>query len=155
MESSRSPWYICDGIDCLNHRLACSNVCDSRRAHDKDNGHRGWNNSVRPRCTLCLLQIVEEDQCFDQTKNDGAPLCSPWLDLAVDPNLKGRPRALEKMRNDYNGDARYLKDLLRLTCVAKSCGRMIEAFKGLPTEGFKIWQVSTIRMYVIQYKVRI
>ena len=50
-----------------------------------------------------------------------------WVDDAVDPELKGRPRAKEKVANDYAGDAAHLKDLARLTLKFKSFARLLAA----------------------------
>ena len=65
-----------------------------------------------------------------------------WLDKGFDPNLKGRPRAMEKMKNDYKGDARYLKDLVRFTFCFDKCKRMVNAFQAMSEAGFQIHQVG-------------
>ena len=65
-----------------------------------------------------------------------------WLDRGFDPHLKGRPRAMEKMKNDYKGDARYLKDLVRFTFCFNKCERMVSAFQAMGKAGFQIHQVG-------------
>ncbi|MGA1354800.1 MAG: hypothetical protein ACO32I_08530, partial [Candidatus Limnocylindrus sp.] len=54
-----------------------------------------------------------------------------WVDEADNPGVKGRKRAEEKMKNDYDGDAAHLKDLARQTLVFHSCERMVQGLKSL------------------------
>jgi hypothetical protein len=74
-----------------------------------------------------LKKVVADDWELFRPPNLHRPKASskrPWVDDAVDPGLKGRERAEQKVKNDYGGDPRHLKDHARLTFVCKSASRM-------------------------------
>ena len=59
-----------------------------------------------------------------------------WVDQAIDPGVKGEKRAKEKMKNDYGGHAKMLKDLVRITLKYTSLKRTATARKELEKMGF-------------------
>ena len=59
-----------------------------------------------------------------------------WVDEAIDPGVKGAERAQQKMKNDYGGHAKMLKDLARITLKYTSLKRMATARKELEKMGF-------------------
>ena len=60
----------------------------------------------------------------------------------VDPGIKGRPRSLEKLANDYGGDSRYLKDLSRATILCETPDEVIDVLGRLGSVGLEIAQVK-------------
>lgn len=51
---------------------------------------------------------------------------SPWVDSVIDPGLKEKSSAMRKVRDEYGGHPRLLKDLARLTAECHNCGRMAD-----------------------------
>ena len=86
-------------------------------------------------------QPVLERQCagawqpspnHEATKNFKVPkddTKEKWVDYALSPGIKGRERAEEKMANDYDGHAKELKDLSRITLIYEQCARMVAAVR--------------------------
>ncbi|CAH0369639.1 unnamed protein product [Pelagomonas calceolata] len=63
-------------------------------------------------------------------------------DDVKDPGVKGRPRSLEKLANDYGGDARYLKDLSRATILCENPDELLDVLNRLTSVGLEIAQVK-------------
>ena len=57
-----------------------------------------------------------DDSTFLRHPVKGSAASFVQLD-AIDPEIKGKERALEKVKSDYEGDVRRLKDLARMTIV--------------------------------------
>ena len=58
------------------------------------------------------------------------------------PGVKGRPRSLQKLANDYGGDARYLKDLSRATILCETPDELLDVLNRLTSVGLEIAQVK-------------
>ncbi|CAH0369827.1 unnamed protein product [Pelagomonas calceolata] len=58
------------------------------------------------------------------------------------PGVKGRPRSLQKLANDYGGDARYLKDLSRATILCETPDELLDVLNRLASVGLEIAQVK-------------
>jgi WD40 repeat protein len=56
--------------------------------------------------------------------------------------IKGRPRSLEKLKNDYGGDARCLKDLSRATILCETPDELLGVLNRLTSVGLEIAQVK-------------
>ena len=56
--------------------------------------------------------------------------------------VKGRPRSLQKLANDYGGDARYLKDLSRATILCETPDELLDVLNRLTSVGLEIAQVK-------------
>jgi hypothetical protein len=54
-----------------------------------------------------------------------------WIHEAISPGLKGKERAREKVRNDYDGDCSNLKDLVRFTLEFENCKQMLIGLRRL------------------------
>jgi hypothetical protein len=64
---------------------------------------------------------------------------APWVCTALNPGVKSRTRAAEKLEKDYGGDVGKLKDLARCTLNFATCGEMIAAIEALKAEdGFSV-----------------
>ena len=63
-------------------------------------------------------------------------------DDVKDPGVKGRPRSLQKLANDYGGDARYLKDLSRATILCETPDELLDVLNRLTSVGLEIAQVK-------------
>jgi hypothetical protein len=63
-------------------------------------------------------------------------------DDVKDPGVKGRPRTLQKLANDYGGDARYLKDLSRATILCETPDELLDVLNRLTSVGLEIAQVK-------------
>ena len=61
-----------------------------------------------------------------------------FIELADNPGVKGSARALEKVKNDYEGHANKLKDLARLTLRFTKPDKLNQTLKRLIDLGFKI-----------------
>ena len=66
-----------------------------------------------------------------------------WVDKAINPGVKGKERATEKLEKDYGGDVTKLKDLARCTLNFATCGEMIAAIEELKKlDGFSVVQLK-------------
>ena len=54
-----------------------------------------------------------------------------WVHEAIDPGLKGKARAREKVANDYAGDASQMKDISRLTLQFDDCAGLLAGVQTL------------------------
>ena len=72
---------------------------------------------------------------------------APYVQLdAIDPGIKGKKRAREKVDNDYEGDVRRLKDLARMTLQCEDCRGMLDGINGLrEKDGWEIVQLKNMR----------
>lgn len=73
----------------------------------------------------------EEFNCIDGGRTVLRKPCkgkaAEWVDNVIDPGLKSSESALRKVTNDYGGDARRIKDLVRLTVECQNSQRMLSA----------------------------
>ena len=58
-----------------------------------------------------------------------------WAGSVINPGIKGRPRALEKLKYDYNNDATQLKDLARMTLAFGAPHDLVGAFEAMKSSG--------------------
>ena len=60
-----------------------------------------------------------------------------WVHEALDPGIKGKERAYEKVANDYAGDASKMKDLSRITLEFADCAGLLAGVNTLLAQ-FKV-----------------
>lgn len=56
---------------------------------------------------------------------------APFVDRVIDPGVKEIGSAQRKIRDDYAGNARFMKDLARLTAECRNCERLYQVLKFL------------------------
>ena len=97
---------------------------------------------AQARITAALASAWEPISEGSRVRVSVAGTTAAWVPKAFDPGVKGRERALQKVENDYRGNAAMLKDLARVTIVVSECAQVVDALPALRDAGFAVLQVK-------------